>query len=142
MAANPDEYRDLLAKARALVVAWRDADVHADTPPDEGRIEWFDRWRDKAVEMYNSTLQYLVNPNPDMLATRLDEIRGINRAMSENSEWEKMAPGAVEPFRVFASTIRALWSKFPDNGTPEALEAEPIFRELAAGFQPVAPRRS
>lgn len=26
--------------------------------------------------MYSSTLEYLVNPSPDMLARRLDKIRG------------------------------------------------------------------
>lgn len=140
MAATPDEYRDLLAKGRALVVAWRDADVHADSPSDEDRVEWFDRWRDKAIEMYNSAQQYLVDPNPDMLATRLGEVSGINRAMSEKCEWEKVAPEAVDPFCAFDDTLRALWSKFPDNGTPEAREAEPVFRTLAAEFQPVARR--
>jgi hypothetical protein len=141
-AATVDEYRDVIAKARALVLAWRDAEARPDTPSDEPRIEWFNQWRDRAVEMYNSTQQYLADPYPEMLATRLGEIAGVSRAMDERCEWEKVAPAAEQPFVVFASTIRALWSKFPRKGTPEAAEAEPVYRGLAAEFEPVAPRRS
>jgi hypothetical protein len=139
--ATLDEYRDVIGKARTLVVAWRDADARAAEPTDEPRIEWFNRWRDEAITKYNAIEQYLITPNPDMVATRLEAIEGTSRAMTEKCEWGQVAPEAEEPFLVFMNTLRTLWPKFPDNGTPEASESEPLYRILAGEFTAVQPRR-
>ena len=141
--ATLDDYRDVIGKARTLVIAWRDAEakVMPQPPNDDAGIAWFDKWRDDAIVKYNSLPQYLVTPNPDMLVTRLDELRGTSRAMSERCDWGRLAPGAEGPFDAFATTIRTLWPRFPDNGTPEATAAEPLLRAVADEFTPVEPRQ-
>ena len=62
--------------------------------------------------------RFLVTPYPDVSVTRLDEIRGNSRAMSERCEWSQLAPEAQGPFDAFATTIRTLWPKFPITAPP------------------------
>jgi hypothetical protein len=141
-----EEYRNLLADARAMVTALCGEDVTR-TPVPEGNpplqaaeVEVFDQWRARAVENWNLVGESLAAGDPTLLRARLYILQGdLTYPLSDvRSDWEVLAPKWAASFNKFADQLQALQDKTAVGDRPGAREQVAAFLPaLAAEFQPV-----
>lgn len=144
-----EEYRDLLADARAMVMALCGEDVtrhpvpEGNPPLQASEIEVFDHWRDQAVQNWNVIDKSLMAGDPDLLRARLYILRGdLSYPLSDvRSDWEILAPHWAAAYNTFSDHLQRLQYKTAVSDKPAAREQVAAFLPgLAAGFLPVPSR--
>ena len=136
-----DEIRALLSEARAAVEALRDAVV--EQPGDDAaraEVAWFDRWRDEGVRIWNRLSGCLAQANQEMVLAELQEIRALGRAIGDNADWRRLAPGSVGPHARFVDHLQEAWAGLPAEGSSDALELGRRLSELRSEFPPLESR--
>lgn len=144
------EYRDLLADARAMVVALCDADVTArpipvcNPPLQTSEVEVFDRWRTKAVTNWNVIGSYLQACDPDRLRAGLYILHGdLGYPLTDvRSDWEELAPQWSAALTRFSDHLQRLQHKTGVFDRPVDHDRVAAFLPaLATEFRPVSPHQ-
>ena len=123
-----EEYRALLADARAMVVALCAADVTSrpvavgNPPLDDRDIEVFDRWRRQAVTNWNLIGAYLRAADPDRLRAGLYILHGdLGYPLTDvRSDWQELAPQWSVALTTFVDHLRRLEYKTAVYDRPAA----------------------
>ncbi len=137
-ALGEEELRQLLVEARAAVEALLSATVNRpDDDAARAELAWFDKWRDEGVRIWNRLTEHLAQANQEMVFAALQEIRSLGRAILENADWTKIAPGSVGPHARFADHLQQAWARLPAEGSPEVLELGRRLSELRPAFRPL-----
>lgn len=134
-----EELRSLLDEARAAVTAIRDEELITPADPSgAGQVEWFSRWRHRAVEVWNPIGGYLGAGDVEMVFFALDQLRGLSRILTDAADWDAVAPVSAAIHERLVQDLFRVWPRIPPPGSPEAARLGAQLPALQAEYPPLA----